>query len=54
MHVDEDGGVGSMAARDLEASLGKVGHFSDFSRMMRLEENAGFDRGWSAEVSAVK
>lgn len=51
MHVDEDGGVGSMAARDLEASLGKVGHFSD---MMRLKENAAFDRGLSAEVSAVK
>lgn len=33
MHVDEDGGVGSMAAHDLEASQGKVGHFSGLRRM---------------------
>lgn len=36
MHVDEDGEVGSTDARDLEASLGEVGQFSDFSCVMWL------------------
>lgn len=39
MHVDEDGAdgkVGGAEARDLEASVGKAGRFSDFSCVMWL------------------